>query len=357
MLALLCMLFLASDPPITIGIPADRQVFQRSENGKTEVPVRVVAPSAIGRMVATVQRASTDSGTDSAPNVLARAELAKTKDGGPGSTSAFEASVTLPDGGWYRIAVSVDGIAGPVEIAHVDRFGVGEVFVVAGQSNSTNYGEERTPSMDDRVSAFDGKHWTLAADPMPGVQDTSAGGSPWPACGKALVEAWNVPVAFASCGYGGTSIRQWQKLASPLEGQKLPLYSALSKRVKALGRMRAILWHQGESDADGGVSTDEYVEKFRALQGDLRKDTGVEMPWVVAHVSYVPGLEAAKMDPIRAAQAQLWKDGVALRGPDTDDMLGALRHSQDKIHFSKSGLVEHAKRWAERLIELFPKKP
>lgn len=348
MLAFLaCALVLASDPAVTVKSPQERQVIQRTERPTTPVPVEVVAPTGIGRLVASAR--PTAGGQE-----LASAELVRVE-GARGETSSFTTKLALPPGGWYRLAISVDGIAGPVEVAHVERFGVGEVFVVAGQSNSSNYGEEKIPALDDRVSAFDGESWSMAADPMPGVQDGSAGGSPWVVCGKDLVAAWNVPVAFASCGYGGTSIGQWQKLASPLEGQKLPLYAALAQRVKALGGVRAILWHQGESDANGGVGAAEYVTAFRALRDALAKDTGSTAPWVVANVSFVPGCDAAKMEAIRAAQQTLWKDKLALQGPDTDDLLGALRHSQDKIHFSKKGLEAHGRRWAERLAALFQK--
>lgn len=349
MLALLAALVLASDPPVNPVVPKDRQVFQRSGRGQTEVPIEVVAPSRIGRLVASARLAS---GGDE----LASAELQKTVVGAPDSTSGFSAKLTLPDGGWYRLAISVDGIAGPAEIARVERFGVGEVFVVAGQSNSANSGEEKIPAQDDRVSSFNGKIWKLAADPMPGVQDASSGGSPWPYLGRDLVAAWNVPIAFSSCGYGGTSVHQWQKGANPVRGKKAPLFDGLLQRVQSLGKFRAILWHQGETDAAAGMSTEEYVREFRALHDDLAKDSGFEPTWIVANVSFVPGIERAKMDAIRTAQQQLWKDNVALQGPDTDDLLGDMRHSQDHIHFSKAGLEAHAQRWAERLIALFPKK-
>jgi len=350
MLALLFALVLASDSSVKVLEPQERQVIQRTDRSTAEVPIVVTATAGIGRLVATARLSA------GGPEI-ANVELDRSRAGAADSEQGrYLGKLPLPAGGWYRLSVTVDGIAGPVEVAHVEHFGVGEVFIVAGQSNSTNSGEVKIPSQDDRVSAFDGTKWSLAADPMPGVQDKSDGGSPWPTCGKALVAAFGVPVAFASCGYGGTSLLQWQKDAQPLRGLDEPLYAELVQRVKSLGSFRAILWHQGESDAAAGMSTAEYVAKFLALRDVLAKDTGASAPWVVAHASFVPELEKPKMDAIRAAQAQLWKDKVALQGPDTDDLLGAMRHSEDKIHFSKTGLEAHAKRWAERLLVLFPKR-
>lgn len=350
MLALLCALVLSADPTVQVREPHERQVIQRADGATTEVPIEVTATAGIGRLVASARLSS------GGPEI-AHVELDLSRAGGADPKQGrYLGNLSLPAGGWYRLSVTVDGIAGPVELAHVERFGVGEVFVVAGQSNSTNSGEVKIPSQDDRVSAFDGAKWSLAADPMPGVQDGSGGGSPWPTCGKELVAAYGVPVAFASCGFGGTSLLQWQKDSKPLDGKKDPLYAELERRVKALGSFRAILWHQGESDAGGGMSTADYVAKFSTMRTALAKDTSNAAPWIVAHVSFVPGLEKAKMDAIRAAQEQLWKEKFALEGPDTDDLLGAMRHSVDKIHFSKAGLEAHGKRWAERIVALFPKR-
>jgi hypothetical protein len=335
------------DPNVSVVAPHERQVFQRDQRDGADVALIVRAPKSVGRLTASVMPAA---GGDT----VVGATLAMAA----GDQPAFLATLRVPKGGWYRLSVLVDGIAGPVEVAHVERFGVGEVFVVAGQSNSTNYGEERTPALDDRVSAFDGQRWTLAQDPMPGVQDGSTGGSPWPACGRDLVAALGVPVAFASCGYGGTNLAQWQKGAKLDEKSALSLYEGLRRRVLQLGGdVRAILWHQGEADAHGGTSTEDYVKRFRALADALKADTQCAAPWIVANVSFVPGETKEKMDAIRAAQQQLWKDKLALQGPDTDDLLGEMRHSKDHIHFSKAGLEAHGKRWAQRIQALlFAKK-
>src|SRR6185369_1369496 len=160
-------------------------------------------------------------------------------------------------------------------------------------------------------AAFDGSRWWIAADPMPGVQDTSQDGSPWPTCGHLLRQSLGVPVAFASCGFGGTSVRQWQKGQEfQNQSEKVRLYDGLLQRVRALGEFRAILWHQGESDAAGGMKTEQYVELFTKLRNDLAADFGHESTWMVAHAAFCPGLAQEKIDAIRAAQTEIWKRGL-----------------------------------------------
>ena len=57
----------------------------------------------------------------------------------PTAPNRARASVDLPAGGWYRLEVR----AASAGIAAVEPFGVGEVFVVAGQSYATNTNDER----------------------------------------------------------------------------------------------------------------------------------------------------------------------------------------------------------------------
>jgi len=90
------------------------------------------------------------------------------------------------------------------------------------------------------------------------------------------------------------------------------------------------------------------LEKTQLIER-IRDETGWDIPWFVAQATYhVPGDES---DPnIRAAQAALWEKGVALEGPDTDQLKGNLRGRNGQgVHFSGPGLHAHAKEWAEKV--------
>lgn len=334
----LCASFRGAEAVVEITSPAERSVFQRDAAGLAQVRVVGRAPDGIASVRLRVLRGD---GSD-----VVTASVATKDDPAPGQL--VESVLAVPAGGWYTLeasAESADPGATPV-VTRVERFGVGEVFVIAGQSNSTNWGETRTPSQDDLVSAYDGERWSLAADPMPGVQDSSGDGSPWPAFGRLLRTTTGVPIGLASVGYGGTSIRHWQPgVRVELDGKPMELYLALRQRVASLGNVRAILWHQGETDAAADTTTQKYVDCFRTLSSTLRKDTGSDAPWILARASFLPGVPDERRDAIRKAQAQIWHTGLALQGPDTDDMLGPLRHSVDRVHFSGAGLEVHAQRW------------
>jgi hypothetical protein len=287
------------------------------------------------------------------------------------SDGAFQADVRAPSGGWHacRVRATADGrLLASAEVPHV---GVGEVFVVAGQSNSANHGEERQNTATGLVAAFDGQRWQLARDPQPGA--SGGGGSFMPPLGDALARRFGVPVGFVACGIGATSVREWLRQGTTFPNpptlvgrvRQLPdgrwesggeAFAILTARMKQLGPrgFRAVLWHQGESDANQkdpsrtlpGPCYREYLE---TIIRDSRREIGWESPWFVAQASYhVPGDEFSP--EIRAAQRSLWETGVALEGPDTDALKGELRErSGQGVHFSGPGLRDHAARWFDHI--------
>lgn len=112
----------------------------------------------------------------------------------------FDATVEVPAGGWYTLGVRATVQGKTVAEARVERVGVGEVFVVAGQSNAANHGSENQATKTKRVSAFDGTDWQLADDPQPGASGT--GGSFLPPFGDAIAEKFGVPVGLVAAGSG-----------------------------------------------------------------------------------------------------------------------------------------------------------
>ncbi|MBO4548881.1 MAG: hypothetical protein J5758_06665 [Abditibacteriota bacterium] len=253
----------------------------------------------------------------------------------------FSETVTCPAGGWYRVETEALAKGRPVAGKVIERVGVGEVFVGAGQSNSTNWGQFFAEQESGMVSATDGVRWMKAEGPMPGVHEGSSGGSYYPSLGDLIYREFNVPVGIASAGHGGSAIVHWRP--------EWMLYKHFIGRVRDLGRdgFRAVLWHQGE--ADYGREFDGALSDMINMIRTSREDAGWYVPWFVAQVSY--NNEEAAAGPIRNVHKALWDLGVALEGPDTDTLTGKMRDYDGKgVHLSPEGLREHARLWAEKLI-------
>ena len=316
---------------VSLQSPRDYQVFQRRTKKAGEVAVRGTAPAGCDAVEARLSGASPDGPLPDRWQPLYPAA----------DRRGFSATLPTPAGGWYKLEVRALREKKVVAQETVDHVGVGEVFVIAGQSNAANSGEEAQRTTSRLVSSFSGDDWRVADDPQPGVNDGSNGGSPWPAFGDALAAKFKVPIGIASTGRGGTSVHDWRP-----DGE---LFRWTAKCMEALGPhgFRAVLWHQGE--ADYSTSAEEYARGMTEIIRASQKSAGWDVPWFVAQASY-QNAGAAASASTRAGQKKLWDTKVALEGPDTDALTGDNRDQGGKgIHFSAKGLQAHGKLWADKV--------
>jgi hypothetical protein len=349
-----------SAPTANLDLPLEWQVSQRNAQGRAELKVEGTVPTNAALIEAKAELGGGMRGKAIEWTVVAQG--AQIRNG------RFSGRLRLAAGGWYSLKVrfrkSADdpAVVGEAAVEHV---AVGDLFVVAGQSNSSNHGAEKQKTKTGLVAAFDGKHWQLANDPQPGASGDA--GSFMPPFGDAMAGRFQVPIGIIACGIGATSVREWlpegAKFPNPptLEGRvrQLPsgeweskgeAFQMFTARMKQLGPggFRAVLWHQGESDGEQPdpkrtLPGNLYRQYLEQLIGDSRKEIGWDAPWFVALVSSHGG---DGVPDIRAAQKSLWDGGLALEGPDSDALRGDLR---DGVHFSDKGLREHGARWAEKV--------
>ncbi|MDO4570350.1 MAG: sialate O-acetylesterase [Planctomycetia bacterium] len=271
-------------------------------------------------------------------------------------------------GGWHYVNVrALDGSGNVLTSTTTGKIGVGEIFITAGQSNSTNYGDVATASTTGNVVALNHTtgEWGYANDPQPvtinGSGDGSSRGSTWPAFGDTLSEMAGVPIGIVSVGWGGSSIQQWNpdNVDTSVDGWDAVAFSAgestlfgrLAYAIEELdGEFAGVLWHQGESNA--GSTEDFYYNALKSLIEASREEAGWDVPWGVALVSWRPEGgsrdEGLISDAIRAAQLGVTEDmeGVFL-GPDSDALLGLFRGTDgNSIHFSEEGLRYLGELWA-----------
>ncbi|UCH35549.1 MAG: sialate O-acetylesterase [Armatimonadota bacterium] len=211
----------------------------------------------------------------------------------------------LPVGGPYDLEVRlVDAEGNPRAANAVYQILVGDLWVLAGQSNMQGVGKvsELPPptatvhmfTMDDRwapareplhplFESKDEAHWhglvpkdKTREEILPGVRqgarspDARSVGPGLP-FGWELYRITGVPVGLIPCARGGTSLEQWSP-AMKDEGGK-SLYGAMLRRVAAAGgRVRGVVWYQGESDANpdaAGTYEQRFVDFVSATRADL----------------------------------------------------------------------------------------
>ncbi|MBL8814800.1 MAG: hypothetical protein JNL58_02130 [Planctomyces sp.] len=269
--------------------------------------------------------------------------------GGADSATQVAAELRLPAGGWYRLDVRVVRGEEILAEATVEPIGVGEVFVVAGQSYATNCNDRQFQVEDQRkrVSAWNWRtgEWQLANDPQP-CADESTGGTIWPVTGDMLVSVLNVPVGFVNVAYGGTSSQQWMP-----DGD---LHNRLMAAAGTIGSCRAVLWQQGESDVIANASTEEYVQRMRTIRDHAATAWEYPVPWMLAKSTLHPTVY------VRPTEEQRIRDGIEqlilkheyLRGPDTDILGAENRGGPDtRRHFSEIGQRRAASMWFASIMQ------
>jgi hypothetical protein len=213
-----------------------------------------------------------------------------------------------------------------------DRVGVGDIYVIAGQSNASGRGAYLSvaehPVFEAGLFGNDDR-WRQLSDPVddPAGQidtvsiDWHAGGSVWPLVATELMAAEDVPVAFIPCARGNVTMERWLRDPSRPRSSRT-LYGSMVRRVRAAGgRVRAVLLLQGESDARWRVSPAIYERQLRRFALQLRQDVGVRV--VVGQIGdflatrYPPD----GVDGIRAAaQHACDVDTDLVRGPSLYDI-------------------------------------
>lgn len=277
--------------------------------------------------------------------------------------AAFRGEVRAT-GGWYQLQVRAKAGFAVLTQATVNRVGVGEVFVVAGQSNALGVFEVSYDATDDRVSCIDSRQ-DDPAEQMLGLPFSHAGAKTnfapanpphiWTMLGDSLTRRLNVPVLFLGAAQGGSSSFQWAQTAVGIGPGGLSPYRRLGVALRhyvARTGLRAVLWHQGESDNLASTSEQTYEANIGAVIQKAREQTGfANLPWVIARASYIS-------NKIRPAVVQAQNDLIATvddvwPGPITDTCVGPMMRP-DGLHFGGlEGLTMLTQLWNQSLTDAF----
>jgi hypothetical protein len=227
---------------------------------------------------------------------------------GKAARGRFTASLTgIPAGGPYRLELRVEK-----ESARVDTFFVGDVWLLAGQSNMEGVGDMTGPARPHPlIRSFSmRREWCLAVDPLHILMESSDAchneiGQPLTPAetrqyrrrarkgvgvgiffARDMLKRSGVPQGLICAAHGGTTMTQWDPALK--SGGGASLYDSMLLSVRATGQpVAGLLWYQGESDA-GDLEKVAYTDRMKKLVAATRRDLRQpRLPWLVVQLARV----------------------------------------------------------------------
>ena len=173
-----------------------------------------------------------------------------------------------------------------VEIPMKENF---HLFLLAGQSNMAGWGdvaaEDQQPLPRVLMLSKDGT-WQPAVDPIH-YDKPSAGVGPGRTFGMVLADGdTNITIGLIPAACGGSPISTWEPGAYFDQTSSRPYDVAIQRARLAMkqGTLKAILWHQGESDCETNLAP-AYKSRLEALIARFRKDLDApDLPVIVGQL-------------------------------------------------------------------------
>lgn len=262
----------------------------------------------------------------------------------------------IPAGGLYRLETRLWRTdcpdVRPMRGDYVHHLGVGDLWLIAGQSNASGTGQGY--ALDELELGVhqlgNDDQWKLAAHPLEDVTRANRiacvhgvfqAHSPWIAFAKVLKRTLNRPIGLIPTAKGGASMNDWRA-----DGE---LYQNLLTAVRlAAGQIRGVVWYQGESDASDD-KTPLFLDRWVNWISQLRRDLNAPSLAIVSCQlnRYSQTSNHAAWTQIRHLQRQAMKqvDHVALV-PTHDLPMG------DEVHLTAQSNVVLGQRCAQEALRL-----
>lgn len=195
----------------------------------------------------------------------------------------WEAKISgVPSGGLYRVETCLDHNKNySREWAYrgdmIHHIGVGDLYVITGQSNSSGYGKD--PVYDPAIPGVhilkNSGRWDMASNPLNEstgtlhlntMENANPGVSPYLSFARQINRTAGIPVGLIQTSKGGSSLAEWDITENG------HLYRTMLETVlSCTDKVRGILWYQGCSDASPEDSV-TYLDRFTGFTSRLRKD-------------------------------------------------------------------------------------
>jgi sialate O-acetylesterase len=341
---------------VSIKEPVASRVYQRDRSGRADIPIVLDLAEVDGKP------------TDAA---IVSAQLYSQADRGSPSQPAIAVKFAdgkltgVPTGGPYQLNCTVHVGETQVKLSVGPLF-VGDLWVLAGQSNMQGVGDliDVTPPDPEVIALGMDGNWVRAEEPLHWLLDSPDPVHSGDAATRAerskaehktrtkgaglglpfavtLNQHTGVPIGLVVCGHGGTSMEQWSP-AKKGDGGK-SLYGSMLRQVNlAGGKVKGVLWYQGESDANESASKvypKVFADFIVAVRDDFHQP---ELPFYLVQIGrFVTGGDPRGWKAVQEAERL-----IPERVPNTAVVSVIDLELDDAIHVGTQGLKRTGRRLA-----------
>ena len=220
-----------------------------------------------------------------------------------------------------------------------------DIILLIGQSNMAGRGRpnEVDPIADERIETFRDGQWQRAVEPLHDDKETAGVGLAM-SCASAYLEAFpHARIGLVPSAVGGTPLSRW------MPGEDLYQRAlGIAREALAGGALKAILWHQGETDAQHIELAQSYGQRLAEMVVALRR--ALDAPDVPLVVGGLGDFLAAHPTCVHHA---LVNDALQNLRVDRCGFASASGLGEfDGIHFDSSALRIFGQRYAAELLRL-----
>jgi hypothetical protein len=214
----------------------------------------------------------------------------------------------------------------------------GRVFVLAGQSNMRGRGMPVDPGQptDPRLLNWQATQWVVASDPLayPPTHDDGVG--PGMTFGlDAIADLPSATVGLVQCAVGATAITDWTP-------KKAVYKSCMDKISAAGGPVSAVLFLQGETEAQGRGPALAWRSHFEEMLAGLRATFGPELPVILAEIGHLNPANFPYQNTVRQEQVDAANEDHKVALVVTDDL-----DTEDGLHFTVDSYKTLGHRFAD----------
>jgi hypothetical protein len=221
-----------------------------------------------------------------------------------------------------------------------------QLFLLIGQSNMAGRGvvEDQDKLPIPHVYMLNKElEWKPAVDPLHWDKPAVAGVGLGRSFARELLKSNpGANIGLIPAAFGGTSLDEWNPSGK--------LYADALLRARAAmkaGKLRGILWHQGEADSGKVETAKSYRERLAKVFGSLREDLNLpEVPIVVGQLGEFFDAPFASVVNEQLSMAPMAISRVAFVNSH------GLKPKSDNVHFDAAAQREFGRRYAHAFLML-----